>query len=38
MRALRVVALGWLLQFKMLSRSAFDGVLGIVWPLFFAST
>jgi ABC-2 type transport system permease protein len=26
------------MHFKMLSRSAFDGVLGVVWPLFFATT
>jgi ABC-2 type transport system permease protein len=38
MRALRVLFLGWKLQFKMMSRSQFDGVLGILWPLFFATT
>lgn len=32
------MALGWLLQLKMRSRSPFDGVLGIVYPLFFATT
>jgi ABC-2 type transport system permease protein len=37
MRAARLLTLGWLLQFKMLSRSAFDGLLGIMWPLFFAT-
>jgi ABC-2 type transport system permease protein len=37
MRARRVLALGWFLQFKMLSRSAFDGLLAVVWPLFFAT-
>jgi len=36
-RALRLLALGWVLHLKMLSRSAFDGVLGVVWPLFFAT-
>lgn len=37
MRAARLLAFGWALQFKMLSRSAFDGVLGVLWPLFFAT-
>jgi ABC-2 type transport system permease protein len=37
MRAVRVLFLGWKLQFKMMSRSQFDGVLGILWPLFFAT-
>ncbi len=34
----RVLARGWWLHLKMLARSAFDGVLGVVWPLFFATT
>lgn len=38
MRAVRLLGLGWLLHLKMLSRSAFDGVLGVLWPLFFATT
>jgi ABC-2 type transport system permease protein len=38
MKTLRVLALGWALHFKMMSRSAFDGVLGVLWPLFFATT
>lgn len=38
MRAVRLLALGWLLHFKMISRSAFDGLLGVLWPLFFATT
>lgn len=38
MRAARLLAFGWLLHLKMLSRSAFDGVLGVLWPLFFATT
>jgi ABC-2 type transport system permease protein len=38
MRIVRLLALGWALHFKMLSRSAFDGVLGVLWPLFFATT
>ena len=37
MRALRLVAVGWFLHLKMLSRSAFDGALGVMWPLFFAT-
>jgi len=36
-KTLRLLALGWGLHFKMLSRSAFDGVLGVMWPLFFAT-
>lgn len=35
---LRLVAIGWLMQLKMRSRSAFDGALGIIYPLFFATT
>lgn len=38
MNVLRVIGRGWLLQVKMLSRSWFDGFLGVVWPLFFATT
>lgn len=37
MRALRLLGLGWLLHLKMLSRSAFDGLLNVLWPLFFAT-
>ncbi len=37
MRAIRLLALGWALHLKMLSRSRFDGVLGAAWPLFFAT-
>jgi ABC-2 type transport system permease protein len=33
----RLLAVGWLFHFKMLSRSAFDGLLGVLWPLFFAT-
>jgi ABC-2 type transport system permease protein len=36
-RNLRLLAIGWTLQVKMLSRSSFNGVLGIVYPLFFAT-
>jgi ABC-2 type transport system permease protein len=35
--AVRLLALGWLFHLKMLSRSAFDGLLGVTWPLFFAT-
>lgn len=37
MRNLRLLAIGWVLQVKMMSRSSFDGLLGVVWPLFFAT-
>jgi ABC-2 type transport system permease protein len=37
LRAVRLLAIGWLLHFKMLARSSFNGVLGIVYPLFFAT-
>jgi ABC-2 type transport system permease protein len=36
-RALRLLGLGWVFQLKMLSQSAFDGLLGVMWPLFFAT-
>jgi ABC-2 type transport system permease protein len=36
-RTVRLLALGWRFHFKQLSRSAFDGVLAILWPLFFAT-
>jgi ABC-2 type transport system permease protein len=29
--------MGWVLHFKMLSRSSFNSVLGVVYPLFFAT-
>jgi ABC-2 type transport system permease protein len=35
--ALRLIYVGWLFQFKQLSRSAFDSLLAILWPLFFAT-
>ncbi len=35
---LRLVAVGWGFQLKLRSRSAFDGALSVVWPLFFATT
>ncbi len=37
MRHLRLLSVGWVLHFKMLSRSSFNSVLGIVYPLFFAT-
>ena len=38
MRTLRLLGLGWLLQLKMMLRSAFNGFLSVVWPMFFATT
>jgi ABC-2 type transport system permease protein len=37
MRTVRLLGFAWLLHFKMLSQSAFDGFLAILWPLFFAT-
>lgn len=37
MSALRLIYIGWLFQFKQLSRSSFDSFLAILWPLFFAT-
>ena len=37
MRALRLLGVGFVLHLKMLSMSAFNGVLGVIWPLFFAT-
>jgi ABC-2 type transport system permease protein len=36
-RSARLLLVGWRLHFKMLSRSSFNSVLGIVYPLFFAT-
>jgi ABC-2 type transport system permease protein len=36
-RTVRLLALGWLLQMKMLWRSSFNTLLGVVYPLFFAT-
>jgi len=36
--AVRVLARGWWLQLKIVAVNAFDGVLNIVYPLFFATT
>ena len=33
----RLIAIGWLFQFKQMSRSSFDSFLAILWPLFFAT-
>ena len=38
MNAVRIVLVGFVLHLKMLSRSAFTGILGVIWPLFFATT
>jgi ABC-2 type transport system permease protein len=35
--ALRLLGFAWVLHVKMMSRSAFDGLLAILWPLFFAT-
>lgn len=37
MRAVRLLAVGFRFQFRMLARSSFDGFLGVLWPLFFAT-
>jgi ABC-2 type transport system permease protein len=37
LRPLRLLGLGWALHLKMMSQSAFDGLLGVLWPLFFAT-
>jgi ABC-2 type transport system permease protein len=38
MRTVRLLAVTWWLQLKIRSRSSFDGFLGVVYPLFFATT
>ncbi|MBG6134237.1 ABC transporter permease [Longispora fulva] len=35
---LRLLGVAWWLQLKMRSRSAFDGLLSLIYPLFFATT
>jgi ABC-2 type transport system permease protein len=35
-KTLRLLAFGWLMHMKMRTRSVFDGLLQIIWPLFFA--
>jgi ABC-2 type transport system permease protein len=37
MSIVRLLAMGWLFHFKMISRSAFEGVGNVVYPLFFAT-
>ena len=37
MRSVRLLGLGWLLQMKMLWRSSFNTLLGVIYPLFFAT-
>lgn len=37
MKTLRLIGIGWLFQFKQLSRSSFDSFLAILWPLFFGT-
>ena len=36
-RLLRVLGVGWWIHLKMLARSAFNGILSVIWPLFFAT-
>jgi len=36
-RTVRLLGLGWLLQMKMLWRSTFNTLLGVIYPLFFAT-
>jgi ABC-2 type transport system permease protein len=38
MRTLRFVLVSWMLQFKMIMRSPFDGIGNVIYPLFFATT
>lgn len=37
-RVVRLVAVGWWLQLKLRSRSAFDGILSVLWPIPFATS
>jgi ABC-2 type transport system permease protein len=37
-KSLRLLRITWWLQVKIRSRSAFDGLLSLLWPLFFATT
>jgi ABC-2 type transport system permease protein len=36
-RTARVLAWGWFFHAKMMTRSSFDGLLAVLWPLFFAT-
>jgi ABC-2 type transport system permease protein len=38
MKTVRLLGIGWWLQLKMRSRSAFDGALAIAWPIFFSTS
>jgi len=38
MSSLRLLAVSWWLQFKMIMRSPFDGIGNVIYPLFFATT
>jgi ABC-2 type transport system permease protein len=37
-RSARLLVIGWFLQLKMMTRSAWNGALSVVWPMFFATT
>ena len=37
MSVLRTLGVGWAMHMKMFTRSAFDGLLAVLWPLFFAT-
>ncbi|MDX6449959.1 MAG: type transport system permease protein [Gaiellaceae bacterium] len=37
MAGIRLLGFAWLMHVKMMSRSAFDGMLAVLWPLFFAT-
>ena len=37
MKVIRLLSMGWFFQFKMISRSAFDGIGQVIYPLFFAT-
>ena len=36
-RVVRVLAVGFTLHLKMMMRSSFDGLLSVLWPLYFAT-
>ena len=38
MSLVRMLSVGWWLPLKIRSRSAFDSLLTIIWPLIFATT
>ena len=38
MRVMRLIAFGWWFHLKIYSRSAFDGLLTLIYPLFFATS